>query len=51
LALIHVAEKLNGPDARIVHAQHDRIMVEAGENVVDRVPVIMKESVEETFDL
>jgi len=51
LPLIDVAEKLNGPDARIVHAQHDRIIVEAGENVVDRAPVIMKESVEEAFDL
>jgi len=32
LALIHISEKLNGLDARIVHTQHDEIIVEAKED-------------------
>ncbi len=31
LALISISEKLNGPNARIVHTRHDEMTVEAGD--------------------
>jgi len=46
LALIHISEKLNGLDARIVHTQHDEIIVEAKDDVADHVQAIVKESME-----
>jgi DNA polymerase-1 len=49
LALIHISEKLNGLDARIVHARHDEIIVEAREDLADQVQAIVKESMEEAF--
>jgi len=49
LALIHIAEKLNGLDARIVHTQHDEIIIEARDAIEDQVQAIVKESMEEAF--
>jgi DNA polymerase I-like protein with 3'-5' exonuclease and polymerase domains len=45
LALINVSGKLNGLDARIVHTQHDEIIVEARDDIADQVCVILKESI------
>jgi DNA polymerase I-like protein with 3'-5' exonuclease and polymerase domains len=41
---------LNGLDARIVHTQHDEIIVEAREDVADQVQAIVKESMEEALE-
>jgi DNA polymerase I-like protein with 3'-5' exonuclease and polymerase domains len=41
-ASIHISEKLNGPDARIVHTRHDEIIVEARDDIVDEVWAIVK---------
>ncbi len=49
LALIHISEKLNGLDARIVHTQHDEIIVEAKDDIADRVRTIVKESMLEAL--
>ena len=49
LALIHISEKLNGLDARIVHTQHDEIIVEARDDIADEVQAIVKESMQEAF--
>jgi DNA polymerase-1 len=49
LALICISEKLNNMDARIVHSQHDEIIVEAREDQADQVREIMKESMEAAF--
>ena len=49
LVLIHISEKLNGPDARIVHTQHDEIIVEARDAIEDQVREIVKESMEEAL--
>jgi DNA polymerase-1 len=49
LVLISVTEKLNGLDARIVHTQHDEIIVEAREDIADQVREIVKESMEAAF--
>src|SRR5208283_3615558 len=49
LALVNVSEKLNGLDARIVHTQHDEIIIEARDDMVDQVQAIMKESMEEAL--
>ncbi|MGA2402135.1 MAG: DNA polymerase [Syntrophobacteraceae bacterium] len=50
LALTSISEKLNGLDARIVHTQHDEIIVKAREDVADQVKSIMEESVEEALE-
>jgi len=50
LALINVSEKLNGLDARIVHTQHDEIIVEARDDIADQVQAIVKESMEDAFE-
>jgi DNA polymerase I-like protein with 3'-5' exonuclease and polymerase domains len=50
LALIHISEKLNGLDARIVHTQNDEIIVEAREDIADQVQAIVKESMEEALE-
>jgi DNA polymerase I-like protein with 3'-5' exonuclease and polymerase domains len=50
LALIHISEKLNGLDARIVHTQPDEIIVEARDEIVDEVCVILKESMEAALE-
>jgi hypothetical protein len=47
LALINISEKLNGLAARIVHTQHDEIIIEAGDAIEDQVEVIAKESMED----
>jgi DNA polymerase-1 len=44
LALIHISGKLNGLDARIVHTQHDEIIVEAGDDLAEQVQTIVMES-------
>jgi len=49
LALVHIAEKLNGSDAGIFRTQHDEIIVEVREDSVYQVQAIVKESVEEAF--
>ncbi|MGO8945497.1 MAG: DNA polymerase [Syntrophobacteraceae bacterium] len=49
LALIHISEKLNGPDAHIVHTQHDEIIVEAREDIAGQVQAIAAASLEEAF--
>jgi DNA polymerase I-like protein with 3'-5' exonuclease and polymerase domains len=49
LALIHISEKLNRLDARIVHTQHDEIIVEAREDIADQVQTIVKESMKNAF--
>ncbi len=46
LVLIHISEKLNGLHARIVHTQHDKIIVETRGDIADEVCVILKESME-----
>ncbi|MGA2938595.1 MAG: hypothetical protein ABSF52_16050 [Syntrophobacteraceae bacterium] len=50
MALIHISEKLNGLDARIVHTQPDEIIVEARDEIVDEVCVILKESMEAALE-
>ena len=40
---------LEGIDARIVHTQHDEIIVEARDGIEDQVKAIVKESMEEAF--
>jgi len=50
LALIHISEKLNGLDARIVHTQHDEMIVEAREDKADQVQAIVEESMEEALE-
>jgi DNA polymerase-1 len=49
LALICISEKLNGMDARIVHTQHDEIIVETREDQTDQVREIVRESMEAAF--
>ncbi len=49
LALCLISSGLEGADARIVHTQHDEIIVEAREDIADQVKVIVKESMENTF--
>jgi DNA polymerase I-like protein with 3'-5' exonuclease and polymerase domains len=41
---------LNGLDARIVHTQHDEIIVEVREDSVDQVRAIVTESMEKEFE-
>jgi len=36
-------------DARIVHTQHDEIIVEVRDGIEDQVETIVKESMEEAF--
>ncbi|MFZ0945029.1 MAG: DNA polymerase, partial [Syntrophobacteraceae bacterium] len=50
LALIHIPEKLNGLDARIVHTQHDEIIVAAKDGIEDQVLTIVKESMEAALE-
>ena len=50
LALVNISGKLNGLDARIVHTQHDEIIVEARDEMVDRVQTIVKESMKEALE-
>jgi DNA polymerase I-like protein with 3'-5' exonuclease and polymerase domains len=40
---------LNGLDARIVHTQHDEIIVEARDDIADQVQAIVVESTEEAL--
>ncbi len=49
LALVLLSEKLNGLDARIVHTQHDEIIVEARDAIEDQVKLIVEDSMEEAF--
>ena len=46
LALVRISEKLNCLDARIVHTQHDEIIVEARDAIADQVKAIVVESME-----
>ena len=50
LALINVSEKLNSLDARIVHTQHDEIIIEARDGIADQVQAIVKECMERSFE-
>lgn len=49
LAFILVSEKLRALDAPIVHTQHDEILVEAREDMVDLEKEIVKGAMEEAF--
>ena len=49
LAMINIYTELNDLDARIVHTQHDEIIVEARYDVADQVQAVVKESMEEAF--
>ena len=49
LALIYLAERLKGMDARVVHTQHDEIIVEARDVIEDQVKAVVEESMEEAF--
>jgi DNA polymerase I-like protein with 3'-5' exonuclease and polymerase domains len=49
LALFHISEKLNGLDVRVVHTQHDEIIVEAREDIGDQVWAIVNGSMEEAL--
>lgn len=50
LGLIHISEKLNDLDVRIVHSQHDEIIIEARDDIADEVQAIVAESMEEAFE-
>ncbi|MGA2226573.1 MAG: DNA polymerase, partial [Syntrophobacteraceae bacterium] len=50
LALIYLSERLQGVDARVVHTQHDEIIVEVRDGIEDQVEAIVKESMEEAFE-
>jgi DNA polymerase I-like protein with 3'-5' exonuclease and polymerase domains len=41
---------LNGLDARIVHTQHDEIIVQARDHIADQVLVIVKESMKKALE-
>jgi len=49
LALYLISRGLEGVDARIVHTQHDKIIVEVGDAIEDQVKAIVEESMEESF--
>lgn len=49
MALIHISEKLQGLDVRIVRTRHDEIVVEAREDIADPVQAIVDESMREAF--
>jgi DNA polymerase-1 len=49
LALVWIAEKLNGFDARIVHTQHDEIIVETKDDIAEHVKLIVKECMKKAF--
>jgi DNA polymerase I-like protein with 3'-5' exonuclease and polymerase domains len=46
LALCLVSGGLQGIDARIVHTQHDEIIVEATDGIEDQVQAVVKKSME-----
>ncbi len=50
LALYLISRALEGIDARIVHTQHDEIIVEARDGIEDHVLAIMRESMEEPLE-
>ncbi len=50
LALIHISEKLNGLNARIVHTQQDEIIIETRHDIAGQVQAIVKESMEEALN-
>ena len=50
LALVHICEKLNGLDARIVNTLHDEIIVAARDGIEDQVREIVKECMKRSFE-
>ncbi len=48
-ALYLISPGLEGMDARIVHALHDEIIVEARDDIADQVQATGEESMEEAF--
>ncbi len=50
LALCLIPSGLEGVDARIVHTQHDEIIVEAKDGIEDQVRAIVKESMEAALE-
>ena len=50
LALINISGKLNGLDARIVHTQHDELIIETREDIADQVLAAVKESMQEALE-
>ena len=49
IALVELDRGLSGQDVQIVHLLHDEIIVEAREDVADRVATAAKECMEGTF--
>ena len=50
LALYLISRRLQGVDARIVHTQHDEIIVEARDGIEDQVEAIVEGAMEEAFE-
>ena len=50
LTLYLIYRGLEGMDARVVHTQHDEIIVEARDAIADQVQAIVKESMEEALE-
>ena len=50
LTLYLIYRGLEGMDARVVHTQHDEIIVEARDAIEDQVKAIMKECMEAAFE-
>ena len=50
MALCLISRGLEGMDARIVHTQHEEIIIEARDGIEDQVQSIVKESMEEAFE-
>jgi len=51
-ATLHLAEDIvkRNHDARIVHTQHDEIIIETREDIANQVQAIVKESMEEALE-
>jgi DNA polymerase I-like protein with 3'-5' exonuclease and polymerase domains len=46
----NISEKLDELDARIVHTQHDEMIIETREDIANQVQAIVKESMEEALE-
>lgn len=49
VALLKISEKLGNLDARIIHTQHDEIIVEARAEIAEAVRGIMRECIQAAF--
>lgn len=50
IALYLISHGLEGVNARIVHTQHDEIIIEARDGIEDQVQAIVEESMEEALN-